>query len=99
MHPEFSRIVFTEEAKCYTSGRVSRTTVFLNSESRRKPLEHELDGPKLNVWCALTHETVNGPFSLQGGIITYKQFISEHVGNLCSSAAGKQPYSSCSCCQ
>jgi hypothetical protein len=44
--------------------------VIWDSESTRERLEHELKVPKVNEWCALTHERVIGSCCFDQNTIT-----------------------------
>jgi hypothetical protein len=58
-------VVFTDEANYHISIRVIRQNcVSKGSEPPREHVEHDVDSPKVNGWCALTHELAIGPLFL-----------------------------------
>jgi hypothetical protein len=58
-----TRVSLSDEATFYTSGKINRHNVYIwGLESPRVVLENERESPKINVWCALMHNKVTGPF-------------------------------------
>jgi hypothetical protein len=56
-------VCFPGETTFHTSGKVNRHNVRIwGLENPRVVLENEMDSPKVNVWCALMHNKVTGPF-------------------------------------
>lgn len=56
-------VCFSDEATFHTAGKVNRHNVHIwGLENPRVVLENEGDSPKVNVWCALMHNKVIGPF-------------------------------------
>jgi hypothetical protein len=54
-------VVFSDEATFHVSGKVNRHICQIwGSENPHEVMEHECDTPKLNVWCALTSDSVLG---------------------------------------
>jgi hypothetical protein len=59
----FNNAVFSDEATFHLSGKVNRHNCRIwGSENPHEFIEHERDSPKINVWCALSHTRVIGPF-------------------------------------
>jgi hypothetical protein len=59
-------VIFSEENTFHVSGKVNtRNCKIWGSENPRVSLEHFHDSPKANVFCALSKETMYGPFFMQ----------------------------------
>ncbi|GBM98716.1 hypothetical protein AVEN_117122-1 [Araneus ventricosus] len=57
------KIVFRDEATFHVCGQVHRHNVRVwAAENPRVYVEYERNTPKVNVWCALMHDKVIGPF-------------------------------------
>lgn len=57
------RIVFSDEATFHVCGHVHRYNVRIwASENPHVYTEYERNSPKVNVWCALMHNKIIGPF-------------------------------------
>jgi hypothetical protein len=60
-------VVFSDEV----SAKVNRHSCRIwGSENPHEVMEHERDTPKLNVWCALTSDSVTGPFFFEKATVT-----------------------------
>jgi hypothetical protein len=59
------KLIFSDETTFNTSGKVNRHNVHVwGSENPQVACEHELDSPKVNVFCAISNKKVSGPFFL-----------------------------------
>ena len=68
-----NKIVLSDEATFHVSGRVHKHNV--RTWAKENPhvyVEHQRNSPKVNVWCALAHDRVIGPY-----FITEKTIKSE----------------------
>jgi hypothetical protein len=64
-------VVFSDEATFHVAGKVDRHSCRIcGSENLHEVMEHECDTPKLNVWCALTSDSVIGPFFFEEATVT-----------------------------
>jgi hypothetical protein len=83
-HDNFlSHIVFIDEAKFHISGRVSWLNyVIWAREPSREHSNLEHNSPKVNMWCALTHERVIGPFFFDEDIIKRNSFLDMLVSSV-----------------
>jgi hypothetical protein len=55
--------VFSDEATFHLSGKVNRHNLRIwGMENPHATIEHELDSPKVNVFCAISRTKVYGPF-------------------------------------
>jgi hypothetical protein len=64
-------IVFSDDATFHMSGKVNRHNCRIwGSENPCEVMEHERNTPKLNVWCALTSDSVIGPFFFKEATVT-----------------------------
>ena len=62
-----AKIIFSDEATFYLSGKVNRYNVRIwGSENPHATLEVERDSSKLNGFCAVSKQTVYGPFIFEG---------------------------------
>jgi hypothetical protein len=69
-------IVFSEEATFHMSGKVNRQNCRIwGSKNPHEVMEHECDTPKLNVWCALTANSVIGPFFSEEATVTRASYL------------------------
>lgn len=77
------RIVFSDEATFHVCGHVHRYNVRIwASENPHVYTEYERNSPKVNVWCALMHNKIIGPF-FYGTNCDVKQ-LPRHVAVICS---------------
>ncbi|GBL86368.1 hypothetical protein AVEN_164542-1 [Araneus ventricosus] len=60
-HDFLNRIIFSDEATFHVSNKVNLSTTVKNPHAVQEVERH---CPKINVWCALLHDTVIGPLSL-----------------------------------
>ena len=71
-----AKIIFSDEATFHLSGMVNRYYVRIGeSENQHATLEVECDSPKLNVFCAVSKQTVYGPFILEGQTVTGRRYL------------------------
>jgi len=71
-----TKIIFSDEATFHLSGKVNRYIVRIRrSENPLATLEVERDSPKLNVFCAVSKETVYGPFIFEGQTVTGRRYL------------------------
>lgn len=57
------RVVYSDEATFHLSGKVNRHNVRIwGTGNPHATLEHQRDSPKVNVFCAISHAKVYGPF-------------------------------------
>jgi hypothetical protein len=83
-------VVFSDEATFHISGKVNRHNCRIwGSENPHVIREHQRDSEKVNVWCALYHNTVIGPFFFAEKTITgityldmLEQFALPQLSNL-----------------
>jgi hypothetical protein len=69
-------IVFSDEATFHMSGKVNRHNCQIwGNENTHEVMEHECDTPKLNVWCALTSDSVFGPFFFKEATVTGASYL------------------------
>jgi hypothetical protein len=82
-----SCIVINDEANFISlDASVGISVSFWGNEHPREHLEHERDSPKVNAWCALTHERGIDPFSFDEYIITSNSFLEKlKIMHFCSS--------------
>lgn len=56
-------VIFSDEASFHVNGHVNRHNCRIwGSEPPHEFVEYERDTPKVNVWCALMHDRIIGPF-------------------------------------
>jgi hypothetical protein len=62
--PDFLRtVLFSDEATFYLDGSVNRHNLRIwGSANPRAIVQHQRESPRLNVWCAVSADTVIGPF-------------------------------------
>ena len=66
-----AEIIFSDKATFHLSGKVNRYNVRIwGSENPHTTLEVESDSPKLNVFCAVSKQTLYGPFIFEGQTVT-----------------------------
>ena len=71
-----ANIIFSEEATFHLSEKVNRYNVRIwGSENQHATLEVERDSPKLNVFCAVSKQTVYGPFIFEGQTVTGRRYL------------------------
>ncbi|XP_075910722.1 uncharacterized protein LOC142906541 isoform X3 [Petromyzon marinus] len=77
LEPDIHRLVaFSDEATFHISGHVNKhNCVFWGTENPRVVREHELDSPKVNVWCAVTGTGVVGPYFFENTTINGGDFL------------------------
>jgi hypothetical protein len=81
---------FSDEAIFHTSGKVNRHNVRIwGLENPRVVFENERDSPKVNVWCALMHNKVIGPFFFLAH--HFSNCLPGHDGALCCTSEEFQP--------
>jgi hypothetical protein len=69
-------VVFSHEGTFHVSGKVNRHSCrILGNENPHEVMEHERDIPKLNVWCALTSDSVIGPFFSEEATVTGASYL------------------------
>ncbi|GBM23579.1 hypothetical protein AVEN_196652-1 [Araneus ventricosus] len=62
-HDFLNRVIFSDEATFHVNNKVyNHNCRIWGSEDLHAVQEVERNSPRLNVWCALAHETVIGPF-------------------------------------
>jgi hypothetical protein len=70
------RTVFSDEATFHVSSKMNRHKCRIwGSENPHKVMEHKHDTPKLNVWCALTSDSVTGPFFFEEATVTGASYL------------------------
>ena len=63
------RLVFSDEATFHTNGKVNRHNVRIwGEENPRVIIERERDSPKVNVFCAISKNHVQGPFFFESNV-------------------------------
>ncbi|GBL96166.1 hypothetical protein AVEN_118720-1 [Araneus ventricosus] len=60
-HDFLNRIIFSDEATFHVSNKV-HSCIIWDSENPHAVQEVKKNSPNFNVWCALSHDTVIGPF-------------------------------------
>ena len=71
-----NNISFSDEATFHVSGIVNRHNVRIwGIENPRAYLEQERNSPKVNVWCALLHNRVIGPFFFTEQTVTQDSYL------------------------
>ena len=71
-----SKIIFSDEVTFHLNGKVSRNNVRIwGSENPHATLEVTLDSPNLNVFCAVSKQTVYGPFIFEGQTVTGRRYL------------------------
>ena len=71
-----AKIIFSNEATFNLSGKVNRYNVTIReNENQHATLEVERDYPKLNVFCAVSKQTVYGPFIFEGQTVTGRRYL------------------------
>lgn len=71
-----SKIIFSDEATFHVNGKVNRHNVRIwGSQNPHAVLQVERDSPKVNVFCAVTEQTVYGPFFFEGSSITGQTYL------------------------
>ena len=69
-----AKLICSDEETFHLSGKVNRYIVRIReSENPHATLEVERDSPKLKVFCAVSKQTVYGPFIFEGQTITGRQ--------------------------
>ncbi|GBM07010.1 hypothetical protein AVEN_63457-1 [Araneus ventricosus] len=62
-HDFLNHIIFSDEATFHVSNKVNKHNCRIwGSENPQAVHEVERNSPKINVWCALSHDTVIGFF-------------------------------------
>ncbi|GBM71394.1 hypothetical protein AVEN_248593-1 [Araneus ventricosus] len=62
-HYFLNRIIFSDEAIFHVSNKVNKYNCRIwGSENPHAVQEEERNGPKINIWCALSHDTVTGGY-------------------------------------
>ncbi|GBN74045.1 hypothetical protein AVEN_178690-1 [Araneus ventricosus] len=62
-HNFLNRIIFSDEATFNVINKVNKHNCRIwGSENPDAAQEVERNSPKINMWCALSHDTVIGPF-------------------------------------
>jgi transposase len=65
------RIIFSDESTFHLSGKVNKQNVRIwGTEHPRETVEHVRDSPKVNVFCAISHSKVYGPFFFEEKTVT-----------------------------
>ena len=65
------RLIFCDEATFHISGKVNGHNVCVwGTEQSHAQIEHQHDSPKVNVFCAVSHEKVHGPFFFTEATVT-----------------------------
>jgi hypothetical protein len=69
-------VVFSDDATFHVSGKVNRHNCRIwRSENPHKVMAHEHDAPKFNMWCALTSDSVIGPFFFEEATVTGASYL------------------------
>ena len=59
----FNRLIFGDESTFHLSGKVNKHNVRIwGTENPRELVQYLRDSPKVNVFCAVSHTEVYGPF-------------------------------------
>ena len=78
-HRSWSKLLIASEnpfCAFHLSGKVNRYNVRIwRSENPHATLEVECDSPKLNVFCAVSKQTVYGPFIFEGQTVTGRRYL------------------------
>ncbi|GBM37576.1 hypothetical protein AVEN_130711-1 [Araneus ventricosus] len=61
-HDFLNCIIFSDEATFHVGKRVNISTTAEFGAQKINPHAVERNSPKINVWCALLHDTIIGPF-------------------------------------
>ena len=71
-----AKTIFSDEATFHLTGKVNRYNVMIwGSENPHATLEVERESPKLNVFCAVSKQTVYGPFIFEGKPVTGRRYL------------------------
>ncbi|PNF43065.1 hypothetical protein B7P43_G02718 [Cryptotermes secundus] len=70
-----TNIMFTDEATFHVSGAVNDTTFGYEDHSNPTVMEHERDGPKVNVWCGVTCTMIIGQFFFAEKTVTGSSYL------------------------
>ena len=71
-----NHVAFSDEATFHTCGKVHRHNCRIwGEENPHVVMEYERDSPKVNVWCALTCDTVIGPFFFAEKTVTGTTYL------------------------
>ena len=63
------RLVFSNEATFHTNNKVNKDNVRIwGEENPHATIEHGMDSPKVNVFCAISNNHVYGPFFFEGNV-------------------------------
>jgi hypothetical protein len=69
-------VVLSDETNFHVSGKVNGHNCRVwGSGNPHEVMEHERDTPKLNVWCALTSDSVIWPFFFEEATVTGASFL------------------------
>ena len=70
------KICFSDEANFHLSGAVNRHNVRIwGTQNPREYTEKELNSPKVNVWCAVLHNRVIGPYFFEELTINQDSYL------------------------
>ena len=68
--------MFSVEATFHLSGKVQKHNIRIWAlENPNSYVEHVRDSPKLNVFCAISHEKVYGPFLFFEATVTGNSYL------------------------
>jgi hypothetical protein len=71
-----NHVVFSDKTTFHVSCKVNRHNCRIwGSENPHEVMEHERDSPKLNVCCALTSDSVIGPFFFEETTVTGASYL------------------------
>jgi hypothetical protein len=67
----FDRLIFGDESTFHISGKVNEHNVHIwGTDNLREMVEHVRDSPNGNVFCAVSHTKVYGPFFFHENTLT-----------------------------
>jgi len=70
------RFIFCNETTFHISGKVNIHDVHIRgTEQPPTQIEHQRDSPKVNVFCAVSHEKVHGQFFFTEAAVTGDSFL------------------------
>lgn len=71
-----TRIVFSDEATFHLSGKVNKHNVRIwGLQNPHAHIEYVWDSPKVNVFCAISHSSVYGPFFFDGITVNGQRYL------------------------
>ena len=70
------RVVFSDKSTFHISGKVHRHNVRIwGTENPNEMVQHERASPKINIFCAMSTRTVDGPFFFREDTVTGTSYL------------------------